>query len=223
MGMMDMTERTAVGSWLRRLAAIATLLVALLAVTSPASATDALPTTNDQSTTLGTAHWWYHGLTASQVSERLTANNARLTQIRVDDGSVPTFTVTMVSNTGPYATAWWWYYGVDAQTLANYASANSARLISVEPYWAGGTVRFAGVMVANTGAANRGWWFYWGQPASNIEALATSLNARPISLRPYWNGSSTVYAVLYLQNTGSDARAWRFYLHRTLDELIALS
>src|SRR3954453_11749462 len=95
-------------------------------------------------------------------------------------------------------------------------NANGARLISIDPYVSGGVVRYAAVMVPNTGAQARGWWVYWGLDSASILSVANSLNARPTTIRPYWNGSATVYTVLYVQNTGRDYRSWRYYTNSTL-------
>src|SRR5258708_25047615 len=68
----------------------------VFALVLPASATDAFPATDDHSTTIATPWWWYYGVTSAQVASLVSRNHARLTQIRVDDPSVPTFDVTMV-------------------------------------------------------------------------------------------------------------------------------
>src|SRR5215470_1644878 len=126
--------------WLlgRRALAAGLLAVALTAsaVTveaAPALATQANPSTNDQSTTVNTAWWAYNGVTASQVGSLLTTNSARLTQIRVENPAVPTFDVTMVSNSGVYASGWWWYYGLTGSQVSSTLTTNNARLISLEP------------------------------------------------------------------------------------------
>ena len=66
------------------LAGLAALAV-LIGMAVPAGATVAFPTTNDQSTTIATARWWYYGETAGQVSALATEHDARITEIRVMD------------------------------------------------------------------------------------------------------------------------------------------
>src|SRR5262249_29158438 len=63
------------------------------------------PVTSQPATTFAVARWWYHGVTASQVSGFVTQNGARLIQIRVEDPAIPTFAVSMIQNVGPYASA----------------------------------------------------------------------------------------------------------------------
>ena len=99
------------------------------------AAPDAFPGTDDHSTTTATAWWWYYGKTAQQVGDLASQHNARLTQIRVEDPSVPTFAVTMVANAGDYSSSWWWYYGQTADQVGVLLNQHNARLISIDPYW----------------------------------------------------------------------------------------
>ena len=169
-----------------------------------ASATQANPSTNDQSTSINTAWWAYAGVTAAQVTSLLSTNNARLTQIRVENPNVPTFDVTMVSNTGAYASGWWWFYGQTAAQVSSFISTNNARLISLEPYVVGGSLVFAFVAVPNTGAQGRAWWWYYGQTPAGIANTLTANNSRLVSLQPYQLGGTTFYAVLEIANSGTD-------------------
>ena len=204
----------------RRLLIVAVAVIAaLVASTVPASATDAFPTTNDQSTTIGVARWWYTGVTASQVTTFINQNSARLTQIRVEDPTVPTFTVTMVQNTGAYGSGWWWYFGVDASTLSSLLSQNGARLISLDPYFVNGSLRFAAVMVPNSGAQARAWWWYFGVSSGTVNTLLGQNNARLVSLRPYLSGGSTVYAVIMISNTGQDFKAWQWWIGSSISSI----
>ena len=106
----------------------------LMGFVQPAGATDAFPGTDDHSTTTATAWWWYFGKTAQQVGDLAAQHDARLTQVRVEDASIPTFAVTMVANTGDYASAWWWYYGQTADQVGALLNQHDARLISIDPY-----------------------------------------------------------------------------------------
>ena len=163
----------------------------LIGFVQPARATDAFPGTDDHSTTTATAWWWYYGQTAQQVGDLVSQHNTRLTQIRVEDPSVPTFAVTMVANTGDYASSWWWYYGQTADQVGTLLNQHHARLISIDPYWTSGGLRFAVVMVPNTGAQERGWWWYYGQTTSQVGALLDQNNARLVALRISGDGQIT--------------------------------
>jgi hypothetical protein len=202
---------------LRALAACMLVGLAVLELSPAARATDAFPTTNDQATNLGVARWFYWGQTADQVGALANQNNARLTDVRVEDPSVPTFAVTMVGNTGPYGSAWWWYFGVDANTVGNLLTQNNARLTSIDPYWTSAGLRFAVVMVPNTGAQNRAWWWYFGVDSGTVANLLNQNNARPVALRPYMDSGQRVFAVIMVSNTGVDSKAWEWWIQQSPD------
>jgi hypothetical protein len=188
------------------MAAVLACLVSVTLVAGSAGATQANPSTNDQSTTINTAWWSYAGVTASQVGTLLTTNQARLTQIRVENPNTPTFDVTMVANSGPYASGWWWYYGQTAAQLSTFLSTNNARFISLEPYVPSGATSplFAFVAVPNTGAQDRAWWYYYGQSQASIASTIASNSSRLVSLRPYRISGTTYYTVLEISNSGVD-------------------
>ena len=196
----------------RLVVACAIFLVGLIVTALPAGATDAFPTTNDQATTIAVARWWYTGVTGSQISTLLNQNQARITELRVEDPSVPTFTVTMVQNTGAYASGWWWYYNADGPTVSSLLSQNNARLISIDPYQTSAGLRFAVVMVPNTGAQGRAWWWYYGVSSSTVSSLLSTNNARPVALRPYLSGGQLVYAVIMVSNTGVDYKPYEWWI-----------
>jgi hypothetical protein len=156
---------------------------------------------------LNTPTGWatYTGVTLSQISSLLTANNARLTDIQAETPS--TFTVVMVSNTGAYASGWWWYVGETEAQVNAQLSANNARLISASAYSTSGGTRFAVVMVSNTGANAKGWWWYFGS-ASFIGTQLNAHHARLINLSPFPGGG---YLAIMVDNTASNATGWWYY------------
>src|SRR5271170_4394911 len=81
-------------SWTRHFLSLFSVLILYLTFNSPtANATDAYPKTNDQSTTIAVPRWWYYGQTTDQITKSLNDNNARITHLRVEDPTVPTFAV----------------------------------------------------------------------------------------------------------------------------------
>lgn len=181
-------------------------------------ATDAYPTTNDQSTTIATGQWFFWGQTGAQISEFCNENNARITQIRIDNPSVPTFTVTMISNTGAYGSAWWWYYGISANAIGGYL--NNTRLISLDPYVTSAGVKFAMVMVPNVGDQNRAWWYYVGINANEIESAVSAHSARLVSLRSYAYSGGQLFAIIMISNYGLDSKQWSWYLQISSDQIL---
>jgi hypothetical protein len=153
--------------------------------------------------------WAYVGQTASQVTQLINDKNARLTEIRVQDPSVPTFAITMVQNTDDFASGWWWYYGVDAGTISSLLS--NRRLISIDPYWTPHGLRFAVVMVPNDGAQARSWWWYYGVDMTTVGKYLSQNNARLVALRPY-NDNGKKFAVIMISNTGKDDRYWEWWV-----------
>jgi Bacterial tandem repeat domain 1 len=155
---------------------------------------------NDQLTTTHVSSWFYTGQTEAQVNQLCTQNNARITQIRVDNGTVPTFTVLMVQNTGVYNSSWWWYYGPNS-----YDQGTDRRIISVDPYYdASGTLQFAVVQVPNNGSQDRAWWWYYGQSTGSITSLLNQYNARLVSLRGYNDNGAVVYVIIMAENVDQD-------------------
>jgi len=183
-------------------------------------ALDTTSAATDLSINKPTGWWFYTGINATQVSSYLSANGARLTDIEVQSVSsgVPTFTVRMVANSGSYAAAggWWWYYGLTAAQVTAYLNANSARIIDLEPYdIGGGVIRYAAVMVRNTGTAARAWWWYYGVTSAQIGTYLSANNARLIDLDSYNTGAGKRYTAVMIRNTGADAEAWEWWLNQT--------
>jgi len=182
-----------------------------------ASAADPNPTVNDEGVTVDVARWFYWGQTANDLSGILNKDNARFNKLRVEDPNVPTFAASLVENTGDYGTAWWWYYGQTAQQVGQLLSQHNARLISVDPYFTSGGLRFAVVMVPNTGAQDRAWWWYYGQSAQQVGQLLSQNNARLVELRPYNDNGQQVFAVIMISNTGEDAERWEWWYGKSVD------
>ena len=121
-----------------------------------------------------------------------------------------------MKNSGAYGKAWWFYVGIDAATVGANLQANNARLVSLKAYdIGGGNIRFAVVMVANSGADGKAWWWYYGKSAGEIGNLAKANNARLTSLQSYSAGGNTVYAAIMIANTGADAKGWWWYYNNT--------
>lgn len=166
------------------------------------------------------AGWWsYTGVDAAFVADKLSANGARLTDIKVEGGSPLKFTVTMVQNSNAYGTSWWWYYGQTAAQVLSTAGANNARPIAIHGYNTADGVRFATVMVSNTGANAEPWSFYYGSP-SYISSQVTSTSRMVSFGRIQGTGS---YTALFGSNTGSDNTGWSWYYGKTTAQLQSLT
>jgi Beta-lactamase enzyme family/Bacterial tandem repeat domain 1 len=173
--------------------------------------------TTDLSINVPTSWWIYTSASPTTVSDNLTAKGARLTDIEVQSVSsgVPTLSVRMVKNSGTYAVSgWWWYYGLTAADVQTKINANSARLIDLEPYdIGGGNIRYAAIMVSNTGTAARTWSWVTGKTSSEVGALLSG--KRLIDLDSYNTTSGKRYSAIMIANTGVDAESWEWWLNQT--------
>jgi len=151
------------------------------------------------------------GITAEVVSDVLASGNYRITQLHVMDPSSPTFAVIFVENTGEFASEWWWWWGQTPQQVGQLTTNPNKRIISLEPYQTSTGLRFAVVMVPESGPQNKAWWWYWGQTDPDVGNLCTQNNARLISLRPYIDGGNRLFAVVMVSNTGSDEKQWEWW------------
>lgn len=180
-----------------------------------ARAADSDPTVNDEGVTANVARWFYWGQNADQLTTLLNQNNARFNKLRVEDPNIPTFSASMVENTGVYGSAWWWYYGVEPQNLGQLL--NGKRLISIDPYFTSEGLRLAVVMVPNTGAQDRAWWWYVGVDGQEVGQLLSQNSARLVELRPYDDNGQLKFAVIMISNTGQDGEYWEWWYGVTPD------
>ena len=105
-----------------------------------------------------TQGWWYYfNITAQEVTDALTLNDARLINLEIDTPpSLVTparFTVVMVSsNPG----GGWWYPGLSSSQVDSLLNQNGARLTCMERYTdAFGATKYAVAMVDNANAETR--------------------------------------------------------------------
>lgn len=179
-------------------------------------ALDATAATDDKSITVPTASWWYTGVTPAYIADRLSENGARLTNLEVDPSDSSKFTVTMVKNSGAYAVSgWWWYYGLTAAELSERISTLNARPIDLQKYDTAAGARFAVVLVANTGAQARSFWYFHDVTAAYLSDQLTAHGARLTSLKTRIVGGQPVHTAILIPNAGGDAIGWWWYLNVT--------
>ena len=182
-------------------------------------ALDANALTDDHSVNTPTGWWTYTNVSAAQIGTYINQNGARLTDLEVYSvtNGEPRFSVRMVANSGAYAVpGWWWYYGLTAAQVSSYLSANNGRLIEVEPYDAGGgQIRFAVVMVSNTGGAARAWSYLMGVSSSQISTHISNTGHRMIDIDSYMEGGVKKYTAAFVANTGTDAKTWQWWLNQS--------
>jgi len=201
---------------------VASLALAAQLVTfgalSAGSANAAVGPGEDRQQATPSSWWTYTGVSASTVGNLLSANHARLTDIKVES-STPTFTVTMVSNSGSYGTAWWWYYGLAPSQVVTQARALGARPTVAQCYNVSGVgVRCATIMIANTGANAEPWSFWYGSPAfigSKVVAGTRMVSFGRVQ-------GTGLYTAVLGSNTGSDATSWWYYYGQSVASINSL-
>jgi hypothetical protein len=159
-----------------------------------------------------TGWWWYFGITATQLSTFLTANSARLIDLEpYDDGAGNLrFACVMVDNTGVNHKTWWYYYGSsDLPTLAGIASTNNARFVDIDSYDLGATTYYSAVMISNTGADQRAWWWYGNVTPTQISNHINTNNAQLYDLNARANGN---WDCVMIQNPTPAAWYWWYGL-----------
>ncbi len=189
----------------------------LIAAGHPGSLTapNIITSTDDRNNATPTAWWVYSGQTLTDITNFVNANNARLVDLSIDSLGTPhRFTATYVSNTGAYAKSWWFYDGVDETALSTALSTNNARLTVVKAYDIGsGQIRFAAVMIANTGADAKTWWWYYNKATADLTSLLQTNTAHLVQINSYVTGGQTRYAAIMISNTGADATSWWWYFN----------
>ncbi|MBI3075805.1 MAG: serine hydrolase [Deltaproteobacteria bacterium] len=80
--------------------------------------------------------------------------------------------------------------------LSNYLSANKARLIDLDTYFVGGQRRYSAVMISNTGADQKAWWWYYNVSPSQINTLLWSNKARLVDIEQHDPAAGTFTVVM---------------------------
>jgi hypothetical protein len=204
----------------RRPALIALCAAAALLLPAAQAAADTNANTDDANVSVPTGWWSYSNVTTDQIGSYIRANNARLTDIEPYNTSATRWTVTMVKNSGAYAVpGWWWYYGLTGAQVTQYLNANHARLIHVQPYVVNGATRFAVIMVNNTGAQAREWYWGYGQSSASISNHLSAKGTRLIDLETYYEAGNKRYAFISVKNAGADGKAWYWWLNQSAASL----
>lgn len=155
-----------------------------------------------------TAWWWYTGVSIDALGSAVNEHGARLIDIEIDSASPLRLSASMVRNAGSYASGWWWYVGIDAARLSEILDDLSARIIDIEAYEVGGALRYAVILVPNTGLQAKAWWWLTNVSFDDLSTFVSRNNARILDLEAIEVNGRTTYAAVMVRNTGSDAAAW---------------
>jgi beta-lactamase class A len=199
------------------------ILVCLLAVAAPLEASGGSRSApggerQGKAQPAPTGWEWWVGQTASFINGKVASDTMRIVDLEVVTPS--TFTVSMVSNTGPYTSGWYWFYDQTYSNVVSFLSAHpSQRLIDLETYVTASGRRYAFVSQTNSPAI--GWWWYVGQTPSSISTHLSANHARLVDIDRYTSGGSTFYTVVMVDNTGANATAWWYWYNLTPSQVSA--
>lgn len=195
-----------------RLIRLCIALAYLLAMV--AGATPATPVQAEKWHTNPTGWWWMHGVTEAQINTK-AQDGFRVIDIEIEQTAPYRFSAAFVKNTGVHAKTWWWYYGVSAEFISQKLNDDQARIIDLEPAWVDNQWRFAVVLVKNTGADAKTWWWYYGVTTDFISQKIGDNDARLVDIDSIVIGNTRYYNVIMIKNVGADASAWWWYYNVT--------
>lgn len=169
----------------------------------------------------------YEHQTTTDVVNTATNNNYRVVDLFVETTANPNlFTAVYVANSGSHAKSWWFLAGSTPTDLLNFAVGNNARIVVQKAFPdpnPGGSVLFYTILISNTGADAKTWWFWKDQTVAQVTTLWQNNNARLVQVNSYVRNSTKYYDVVMISNTGADTRSWWWYVDATPAQLATFS
>jgi len=203
------------------LLSLGALLVSSFASVAPAHAVTFVEDPERNSTAL--AGWgWHNSQTPATINAWVSSTGQRIIDLEVDSATGPTFTVAYVQNSGAYAASWWWYYNQTEAQVRSLLTANGARPIDIEPYQTSSGLRYAVVMVKNTGAVLKTWVWKTNYTSANVSSYGTTYGYRPIDIDRYFVSGVTKLSAIFIRNTGVDLKSWWHYYSQTPSQITSL-
>ena len=202
------------------LALVATLVAFATSFAAPSSAHPcAHPRLDPQTDVVTPTGWAWFGNTTTQTIQDRIDLGYRIVDIEVESASPLRLSAAFVRNTGDYAKGWWWYHGLTSAQVTSRLIQNGARAIDIEPYDTANGIRYAVVMIRNTGsdfATSSGWQFGFSFTAL-VDWRTANPGRRIIDVQPYLVGGNRRYAFCWVANTGQTQSASWIYLNTTTD------
>lgn len=159
------------------------------------------------------AYWWTADKTEAGLIDFYTDRNARILDLEVTvTNGVRRYHGTFIQNSGADQVAWWWFDNATYAEVVQEATNKNARITDLDVVQIGSTVRYAGVMVKNTGDFHRNWGMFIDKTEAQIQAILGGSN-RIVDIEPQQNGR---FSGVYELNNGS--LSW-FQTNKTWDEL----
>jgi hypothetical protein len=163
--------------------------------------------------------WWYVGINASELANVLSTTGARLISLQPYDGGGGNllFNVSMIANSGADAKSWWYYYNMSAAGITSTASAANARLTTLKSYTLNGQTYYAFIMISNTGADAKAWWWHAGATPQQISTYVSNTDSRILDLTPTGNGT---FNVVQEACPSGGCPAWWWYTGASVNQLL---
>ena len=178
---------------------------------------------DDRDNTEPTGWYVYEHQTVSEVVDTATTNNLRVVDLSVEStAGAGQFSAVYVANTQTYAKTWWILANVTPADLLSFIVTNDARIVSQKVFAdaaPGGDVRHYAILISNTGADAKTWYFYNNKTTSELTDLWQANNARLVQVNSYVKNASTFYAAVMIANTGADERTWWWYVNATVPDI----
>ena len=129
------------------------------------------------------------------------------------------FDAALVRNTGTYSSGWWWYTDQTLTQLGNLAVANNARLIEISAYQAAAGLRYAGVMIPNTGSEQQPFVLRENLTVAGVAAWVTKGDYPGFGvvydIEAYSTANGTRYAIIGVGNALSNPARFEYRLGLT--------
>ena len=198
-------------SRLRRWLAATVCAAAALLTAAPASA-------QSQSDLVNPTAWGWRNLNTPTGINDFISDGYRMVDIEPEQISAGLrYSGAFVRNQGAYQKGWWWYRGQTAAQVTSRLSQHNARLIDVEPYETSNGIRYAIVLIPNSGAdftSSHGW-----QTGLTFTGVVNWRNANPsrrvLDIQPYFSNGNQRYAFCWVANSGNTQTASWLYMNTT--------
>ncbi|QOJ15481.1 MAG: serine hydrolase [Planctomycetia bacterium] len=181
----------------------AVLSVAILMLPAAAARADA-----HRDSTTETGWWYFTSATDAQINAK-RGEGYRLIKLGVVDNDPMRFSAVLVHNSGDYfnpADGWW--YNLTFTDLEDILDAPGVRALQIVPYLnLNGALRYAVVLISNSGQYAKGWWWAHNVDLAGIQSIGANQNMRLIAWerRPNEVGR---FSCVFVSNTGGDQRNW---------------
>jgi len=158
-----------------------------------------------------TGWWLFTNASAETINSAADEHAARITDLEVTSVSPLRFSACLVKNRGAYASDWWWYSGIDGDRVSELLDELKARIIDLEAYYVEGKLRFAVILVPNTGSQAKAWWWYYGVSADTLSDLIVQHDAHLVDLEVLTKSGQQRYAAVMIRNTEDDEDSWSWH------------